>query len=278
MPRVPVKVESATDPRIGNYQNLPGRKSNGQHFIAEGMWLLERLAQSRFEVHSILTTSNRIDKVAALADSHGIHEDVPIYVAPAADVDEIVGFQFHRGVMACGVRKPSPPMEDLVTIPDSLSSSDRRIVVVCPKIANDTNLGSIVRAATAFGASGLLLGAGSADPFSRRALRVAMGATLTLPVRISECLGDDLAWLQGSDFEIVGAVLNQVAVPAGEITTRLARQHVAIAVGPEDFGLSQPIMDSCDHLVTIPMYHNVDSLNVAMATGILLHELRRTQP
>ena len=142
MPRHPVTVDSATDPRIEDYQNLPGRKPHDQYFIAEGMWLLERLARSRFDVRSILTTSNRIEKVTKLADAHGIPEDVPIYVAPAAHVDEIVGFQFHRGVMACGVRQPTTEMADLTRIPDSLSPSDRRIVVVCPKIANDTNLGS----------------------------------------------------------------------------------------------------------------------------------------
>ena len=168
-------------------------------------------------------------------------------------------------------------MEELTAMPDSLSSLDRRIVVVCPKIANETNLGSILRVATAFGASGLLLGGESADPFSRRALRVAMGATLTLPVRVSDCLNDDLAWLQASGFETVGAALDQVAVPAGQMTSVIRGQDVALLIGPEDFGLSQPMIDGCDHLVTIPMHHDTDSLNVAMATGILLHELRRTQ-
>ena len=270
-------IESATDPRIANYQNLPGRKPSEQYFIAEGMWLVERLANSRFEFASILTTSNRIEKVIHLADTHDVPEDVPIYVAPASEVDEIVGFQFHRGVMACGIRNPTAAMDDLIRIPESLASSSRRIVVVCPKIANATNLGSILRVSTAFGASGLLLGDQSADPFSRRALRVAMGATLTLPVRVSYSLHDDLAWLRNSGFETVGAALDETAIPAGEITNRLSTNGVGLVVGPEDFGLSQQIKDCCDHLVTIPMYHDVDSLNVAMATGILLHELRRTQ-
>jgi tRNA G18 (ribose-2'-O)-methylase SpoU len=197
---------------------------------------------------------------------------VPIYVVPRALMCQTVGFAFHRGIMGCGQRGPAPDLARWL--------ADRgdgpATLVVCPDVHDPTNLGSIIRATAALGGSGVVLGRGCADPFSRRVLRVSMGAALVLPVFESGDLAADLTRLRQAGFARVAAVLDPAAQP---LSSWKPPQRVALLLGNEGHGLAPAWQQQAECRVTIPMQAGIDSLNVAAAAAVLLyHVLARGAP
>jgi tRNA G18 (ribose-2'-O)-methylase SpoU len=260
-----VPIADINDRRIAIYRSLKTTNQTRGHgqFVVEGQRLVERLISSPFPVVSLLLTDRHEPRLRI-----PVPEQVPVYVLPHARIDELIGFRFHRGVLACGERRPWPPLGEI------LADRTRRLTfVVCPKVSNPDNLGTIARIADVFGVDALLLGPGCPDPLSRRTLRVSMGAVLELPVIVSEGLAatvEESAREHGIEF------WGAVADPAAEPFERLERpERLALVLGDEDRGIDREWLERCHRLVTIPMRFGASSLNVAVAAGILLYGLCR---
>jgi tRNA G18 (ribose-2'-O)-methylase SpoU len=269
MPQVP--VDSAGDPRLAAYRDLP-RTNLTRHsglFIAEGDKLVDRLVASQLPVDSILAEPEQAARYAALVDP-----TVPIYVGTRALLEAVIGFNFHRGVLASGRRPPAVSLSQaLASERGSLLNAGETTVVVCSEVQDPTNLGSIVRSAAAFGCAAIVLGTRCADPFSRRVLRVSMGAAFTLPIFASSELGADLQRLAAHGFDTVATVIDPAAEPlrsAGRV------QRLALVLGSEGHGLPQEIQRQCNRRVTIPMEAGSDSLNVAVAAAVFLYHFTQT--
>jgi tRNA G18 (ribose-2'-O)-methylase SpoU len=259
MPQIP--IEEIDDPRLACYRDLTQRNLTRHSglFIAEGDKVTERLIASDFEVVSILADPALAERYEQL-----VSPEVPIYVSSKQLLQETVGFHFHRGVVACGRRKQGSDVDELLTH----LAQPRPTLVVCPDVQDPTNLGSIIRTCAAFGCSGLLLGHKCADPFSRRVLRVSMGAALQLPLVESRNLTSDLKQLTAGGFELVGAVLDPAAAP---LANSGRGDRLALLLGSEGHGLTSDWLALCHRRVTIPMQLGIDSLNVAVAAAVLLY-------
>src|SRR5688572_7775894 len=107
--RLVIAIDNLSDARIDVYTRLKDRDvaAIDGRFIAEGELVVRRLLASPFETESVLLADRRVEEIAPL-----VPEGVPIYVAPAEVVNQIVGFKFHSGVMACGRRGRSPTIDD----------------------------------------------------------------------------------------------------------------------------------------------------------------------
>jgi tRNA G18 (ribose-2'-O)-methylase SpoU len=264
MPQIP--VHDLDDPRLACYRDLSERNLTRQSglFIAEGEKVSERLFASSFETVSVLTEPTLAIRYAA-----ALPQDVPVYVASQDLVQATVGFNFHRGIVACGRRQPDRPVEDLLA---GLRSHHRSTLVVCPDVQDPTNLGSIIRSAAAFGCAGVVLGGKCADPFSRRVLRVSMGAVLQVPIVESRNLAADLASLAAADFDLVATVLDHAAEP---LVQACRGPRLAVIFGSEGHGLADEWLAKCHRRVTVPMQLGIDSLNVAVAAAVVLYEFTR---
>jgi tRNA G18 (ribose-2'-O)-methylase SpoU len=263
MPQIP--VHAIADPRLACYRELNQRNLTRQSglFIAEGDKVVERLVDSSYEVASVLVEPPFAEKYAPR-----LVPEVPIYVASLDLLRETVGFNFHRGVVACGRRRPTLNMGEVL---EKLTKPTPTIVV-CPDVQDPTNLGGIIRVAAAFGCAGVLLGNKCADPFSRRVLRVSMGAVLQLPIIESRDLAADLAQLAEAQYELIAAVLD----PAAESLVAAGRRdRLAILLGSEGHGLAVEWLELAHRRVTIPMQLGIDSLNVAVAAAVLLYHFCR---
>ena len=129
----------------------------------------------------------------------------------------------------------------------------------------------IIRLATALGIDGLLVDTGTADPFSRRTLRVSTGSALRLPIRLCQDLPGDIVRLREHwGFATAGAVLDEHAIPLHQVTRP---DRLVLMLGNETSGLDDSLVELCDQLWTIPMTDRVDSINVAAAAGIFLYHL-----
>ncbi len=133
----------------------------------------------------------------------------------------------------------------------------------------------------------LVLGPRCGDPWYRRAVRVSMGAVFTLPIVRSADLDADLERLQGEfGYATVATVTDADAPPLHQFALspnfrgrgRGRFRGVAVLLGSEGYGLAADVVQRCDHRVRIPMHHDVDSLNVAVAAGIVLHHFLNPPP
>lgn len=262
-----IHVESPGDPRLDPYRQI--KKTNHTRraglFIAEGEKLAQRLLESRFPVHSLLVGHEHLPQW-----SPRVPPDLPLFAIPDAWVDALVGFNFHRGVLACGIRLPDPTLAEFAA---TLTDDSTRLAtfVVCPNVQDPENVGGIFRLAAAFDVQGILLGHGCADPLSRRVLRVSMGASLRVPTLWTGDLPAILQQLQTRYGVALWATVTDLDADPLQSTPRPPR--VALLLGSEGHGLDADWVARCDRRVTIPMRSLVNSLNVTAAAAIFLHHL-----
>ena len=260
-----IRITDPADPRIAPYCDVRERDLVGRdgHFIAEGEVVLQTLVQSeRHQPVSLLLDEKRVEGLGPITAQ--LAGDVPVYVASQAVLDGIVGFHIHRGILALGHRAPAPSADALL----ASVRARRALVVVLMGISNHDNLGGIFRNAAAFGADAVLLDAQCCDPFYRKAIRVSVGNTLTLPHARLEPSDDVVTLLERHGFTAVSLS------PNGEFRLAALKRpaRVAALLGTEGPGLDEAVL-ARTLTVRIPMAPGVDSLNVATTSGIVLHQL-----
>lgn len=257
-------ISELSDPRLDSYRNLRRTNRNrwsGQ-FVVEGHRVVRRLIESGLRIESIVVTERRRDFLDDV-----VPPQVPLLVVPQDVAAELVGYNFHHGVMACGYRPRTPDLSEIVT-----GRGEPLLLVACPRMTDPDNLGGLIRLCAGFGVQGLLLGDESVDAWSRRVLRVSMGTAFRLPV-LDRCdLQPALTTLRAQHgCRILASVLADDATPL----SRLAHTPRAVLLlGNEADGLAPEWIAASDERVTIPMAGGTDSLNVTVAAGILLHHLR----
>ncbi len=261
-----IRVEDPEDARIEHYRAMRDRDLAGRvgRFVAEGEVVVRALlgTGSRFRAESLLLSEARADALGpALA---GLHPAFPVYVAGQRVMDAIVGFPVHRGVLAIGLRGPEAnPAALLRSLPD------QALVLGLAGLANHDNVGAAFRNAAAFGADLVLLDRASCDPLYRKAIRVSVGASLSVPfawLTTVRSMTEELAAAGFSTF----ALSSTGSIP---LEARAWPRRTALLVGSEGPGLPPAVLEAIPSL-RIAMAPGVDSLNVATAAGIVLHAVR----
>ena len=244
--------------------------------LLEGSFLVERAISAGLIIRELICVQAQesrwrmtLDGIAAKGTA------IAIDVMPEAGISDVAGYPFHRGVLALAGRPSFQKMDDWVgsSTRDALAGH----LLCLWGVADQENLGTLVRSATSLGAAGIFLGPGCADPFGRKALRSSMGASLAMPLfRAPGDPEEACSILSGKGW------LN-VAASGGGKTVRdflnarksgnAEAKPVALWLGNEGFGLPDSLMAACAAVVAIPMSGKTDSLNVAAAGAILMWEL-----
>lgn len=232
-------------------------------YIAESAKVIARALAAGHVPRSVLLQERWLGDIEPLLAGH---PDVPVYVAPAERIASITGFDVHRGALAAMHR---PALPD----PRELLQGARRIVVL-EDIVDHTNVGAIFRSVAGLGADAVFITPRCADPLYRRSVRVSMGTVLQVPwTRLPEW-HEARPLLHEAGFHIAAFALADDSV-ALDAFAAAAPERVAILLGAEGDGLSTRALAAADSVVTIPMLHGVDSLNVASASAVALWALRR---
>lgn len=259
-------IRSLDDPRVARYRNLRERTARGECiFVAEGHFVTRRLLESDYETESVFVYEEHLPRYQEM-----VPEEVPLYAGNRELMHRIAGIKFHQGVLAAGKRRPDPPIEQVLPPPDE----DHPLrLLVCPHITKPENVGLVFRSAGAFGTHAVILGERSCDAFSRRALRVSMGATLMVPhYRARRLIAELPETARRWHLELVATVVDSQAECLADFQWK---DRTAIVMGHETEGLDSGWQSICHRRVTIPMAPEVDSLNLGVAAGVFLYELNR---
>jgi tRNA G18 (ribose-2'-O)-methylase SpoU len=263
VPRL-IPISDPADPSVAPYlavreRDLAGRAGG---FIAEGEVVLRVLARSPLvRARSLLIAEGRLARLTPLIERFA--DEIPVYVVNQTIMDDVVGFHIHRGVLAHGERLAESSAEDLLA-----RLGLRARVVALFGVSNHDNVGGIFRNAAAFGADAVLLDSACCDPLYRKAIRVSVGAALSVPFARLPPGADPIAL-----FERHGLTALALS-PAGDapLTRFMPPERAVILLGAEGPGLPDSLLRRAQTLA-IPMAGAFDSLNVATTSGIVLHHL-----
>jgi tRNA G18 (ribose-2'-O)-methylase SpoU len=262
---VPLAIDDPDDPRVAAYRDIRERDLAGRHgrFVAEGKVVLDVLfGARRFEAESALILDARLAGMAATLTK--ARADMPVYVASRAVIDKVAGFPMHRGVLAIGRRRERETVAQLLS-----PLPARALVLALVGISNHDNMGAIFRNAAAFGADAVLVDETCCDPLYRKAIRVSVGAVLKVPFAIGGPAATMVEALAAAGFAQLALSPHGLA----DIRDVPRASRIALYLGTEGEGLPQALMQRLS-TVRIPIADGFDSLNVAAASAIALHEIR----
>ncbi|MCH4209850.1 TrmH family RNA methyltransferase [Bifidobacterium sp.] len=284
-----IALDSVDDERVAAYTNLTELQLRNRLepekglFIAESPKVIDRALAAGREPMSLLVEEPWIEGMAstfAVVDQCW-GANIPVYVASPAQLKRLTGYRLHRGALSAMRRWPLPSVAEVC-------EGAHRIAVM-ENIVDHTNVGALMRSAAALDVDAVLVTPSCGDPLYRRAARVSMGTVFQIPwTRIG---GDNshywpvqgMAELRDLGFTTVAMALDDDSISLAELTRRLAStswepNHIdklALIFGTEGDGLSHRTISSADLTVSIPMSHDVDSLNVAASSAVAFYATRR---
>jgi tRNA G18 (ribose-2'-O)-methylase SpoU len=257
-----IPIDDPADPRVEPFLNVRERDLVGRQgrFVAEGEVVLA-VAAGRGLLEALLVDRKRVEGLRPILDRLG--PGTPVYTASQAVLDGVAGFHIHRGILAVGRRPAEPSAAALLA-----GLPQRSTVLALFGIGNHDNMGGLFRNAAAFGAGAVLLAGDCCDPLYRKAIRVSVGATLTVPFARFAPGEDPVAALAAAGFEALALS------PAGRerLSAVTPPARAAVLLGAEGPGLPPEVLARARTL-RIPMSPGWDSLNVAAAGAIALHHL-----
>ena len=232
-------------------------------FVAEGDIVVERALRAGYQLRSLLIDGKRSKPLPAV-----IGDDIPVYACAPRVLQEITGYHLHRGMLACFDRRPVLSFEAATHLATT--------VAVMEGINNPTNLGLILRSAVALGVDAYLLDPSCCDPLYRRCGRVSMGEAYATPYARLESFPDGLTQLRDAGFELLALTPAPDAQPIDQLRFD-PNDRVALLLGAEGPGLSDPTLAACDRRIRIPMAGVVDSINVGSAAAVAFYALSQAR-
>ncbi|WP_353827565.1 TrmH family RNA methyltransferase [Agromyces sp. SYSU T0242] len=229
-------------------------------FIAESAKVIRRAIASGCTPRSVLMEEKWLADLAPHLEPF----DIPVHLADAAGLEAITGYRVHRGALAAFERPALPDPGELL--------ADARRVVILEDIVDHTNVGAIIRSVAALGADAVLVTPRCADPLYRRSVRVSMGTVFQVPWTRLPDWPEARALLTAHGVHVAALALAEDAVTLRALADDPPAK-LALVLGAEGDGLSRRALDAADTIVTIPMAHGVDSLNVAAAGAVALYAL-----
>lgn len=260
------EVTSLSNPIVKDIKALSDKKHRDEtkSFMAEGLKLVIDALELGFEIRTLVYAKN-------VKDRPQVVQCATKTVARGGLVLEV-----SEKVLSSITRRDNPQMvvgiftQRWTNIRD-LKPAANETYVALDRVRDPGNLGTIIRTADAAGASGVILVGETTDPYSMETVRATMGSVFALPL-VKASPADFLAWKKGAGVSVVATHL------AGAVDYRAIdykKRPVVLLMGNEQSGLPEALAREADALARIPQAGRADSLNLAIATGIMLFEARR---
>ena len=251
------RITSAKNPRVAMWRSLKDKKGRQEHglFLAEGRKMTWEALASSFRVEAVLAEE---EKLAELT----LPEGIPCFALPG---------ELFRSV--CDTRTPQG-IAALVRLPEEMPLPRGRRLVALDGVQDPGNVGTILRTADAAGFDGALLSRACADVFSPKVLRATMGSIFRLKLQVTDALPDRLRELRESGCAVLASQLD------GEpfYQRSVIEPPLCLIIGSEGNGISPEAAAQATHHLRLPMRGGAESLNAAVAAGIMMYDLMREVP
>ncbi len=261
-------VQSLDAPELALYLTLKRVEEHERAgvLVAANIKVVKRLLASRYTVVSALLTSAWLEKLEPQLRARP-EAELAVYVAEQKVLETITGYKLHQGALAVAKIPPLPDFEML------LKNSPRPLLLAGVEgLASAENLGAVVRSCAAFGAHFLIVGETCGSPFQRRAVAGSMGTIFEQPLVRVDNLVETLTALRARGVRCLAA---HPRPGAKKLSAVDLRGDCCLVFGAEGPGLTEAVLAACDDAVEIPMPSHMNSLNVAVATGVFLYEATR---
>ena len=262
-----IKITSLSHPDIAVFSNLTEAQLRNKVEPEKGVFIAESPKVIRVALDAGCTPLALLcEERHITGDAADIIErcpDLPVYIGDRELLATLTGYKLTRGVL-CAMRRPT--MRSV----DEVCKNVKRIVVI-DSVVDTTNIGAIFRSAAALGIDAVLLTPTSCDPLNRRAVRVSMGSVFLVPWT---WISSPITSLHELGFKTAAMALKDNSVSIDDPILKDV-EKLAIIMGTEGEGLEDEVIDHADFVVRIPMYNNVDSLNVAAASAVAFWELKK---
>ncbi len=222
--------------------------------IIDSEKVVRRAIKHGIQIKALLATKSHYQKNRDLIQKL---TDSKLFIAPKDYMVEIVGHHIHQGIMALAER-PMPCTIDQL--------GDR--ILYLNGVSDSQNVGAMCRNAKAFGYTGIITDSNGCSIYVRRTIRVSMGCTFSLKYYESIDPVDTLKMLRERNYQLISTSLGADCVSINRISAQ--KKHVVI-IGNEDLGVDPAINELADLRVRIPIDPEVDSLNAACASAVILH-------
>ena len=259
------ELSSVSNPIVKAAAELKQKKyrTEQQAFLVEGMRSVEEavncgIVKQLFVLKGTKTASARQAAIIAAAAAEGVE----LYEVTEPVMKKIADTETPQALTAV-VARQSAALEEL--------AAAGGIVLVLDRIGDPGNLGTMIRTADAAGISGVVLLAGCTDIFAPKAVRSTMGSLLHIPVAEGICEADFISWARKNGYEITVTCLEN----ADSLYQTDLQGPVAVVVGSEAEGVSDGLLEAAVKKVFIPMEGQAESLNAAVAAGIVMFECLR---
>jgi TrmH family RNA methyltransferase len=257
---------SIRNPRVQHLRRLIGRRrsrSESAQFAFEGPHLVDEAIASGFPIDSVFVAEDVADEHAELI-ARVAAAGCELHLLRRGVIDQVADTATPRGVIAIA---PQPD----VSLATLVAARPTGLVLVLDAVNDPGNAGTIVRTAEAAGASGVVFGGASSDPFGPKTVRASAGSIFRVPVAVAPVTHDALERLRTAGFRRVGTA----SADGSDYRDADLTGDVAVVLGSEAHGVAPTVEAVLDEHVTIPMLGQVESLNVAVAGAVLAYERLR---
>ncbi|MCX6368090.1 MAG: RNA methyltransferase [Armatimonadetes bacterium] len=240
-----------------------GRRETGQYLVEDIHLVRQALVAPETAVSAAYCLPGDVAELEPLCVARGI----PLYVLTSGLLQKLTGTGYETAVSAIAI------VQQRLVKPTELLS-ENALILCGERIQDPRNVGVLIRTADALGCSGLLLSAGSAEPFSRQAVRSTTGSILRLPIALASDLAAVLTTLRAQGATVIAS---SGAATKTAAEADLTRRPLVIVMGNEQEGISEAVASASSAVVRLPMAPNTgaDSYNVTVAAGMLLYEAIR---
>lgn len=237
-----------------------------ESIFVEGLRLCEEALRSNLRVEALIYSEQFAQKTRAAALIRSLEEVAEKSATVSEKLLESISYtRTPQGIVLIAARPKVSEAEF------TEAQTKAPLLVILHGVNNPVNVGAILRTAEAAGATGIVTTKGTADPFSAKSLRGAMGAAFRLPIWTDVEFDSAIAWCREKK-------IRPIAADADATQTYLQldwQKPSALLMGSESAGLSEREVAATDERVRIPMQGSTESLNVAVAAGVLLYEASR---
>jgi RNA methyltransferase, TrmH family len=248
------RIESAKNPRVKQWKKLYTKKGREQAnaFIIEGPHLVEEAIKNNTSIIEVIVEEEY------QVPSAWIIEAAEWYYVPRKVMEEISDTETPQGIAAVCEMKDN-----------SAADVQRGKYLLIDGVQDPGNVGTMIRTADSAGLDGVILGKGTADLYNSKVLRSTQGSVFHLPILKGE-LSSYIERFKEINVPVIGTALE-----GGEsFLNNQGISEFALIVGNEGKGMDKSLLEQCDQALYIPIYGKAESLNVAVAAGILLYGIQ----